>query len=168
MTKLQQTAACPVCFDGLQEGPDQHDYQANWNYWHEHSRSLEQDTAPWVSWQKKEPLVTHEVTGSDTMTKHWLCRGCVYRHNPASGQFSILNCPVCRHVLDIPGRVAGSVAHLQEYASEDVQDNFHFDDDRSIKARTTAHIKGVHHGIQQRRERRQDEVAANSGVSCLS
>jgi len=48
MMKLQQTAVCPVCFEGLHEGPDQHDYQANWDYWHEHSLSLEQDTAPWL------------------------------------------------------------------------------------------------------------------------
>jgi len=130
MTKLQQTATCPICLDGLHEGPDLHDYQANWNYWHEHSLSLEQDTASWVEWQRHEPLVTHEVTGSgDAVTRHWLCRGCVYRHNAVSGQFTIQICPVCRHPLDIPGREAGSVAHLQEYASEDVQDSLQSESD---------------------------------------
>ena len=124
MMKLQQTAVCPVCLDGLPDGCDIDNYEANWKYWHEHSLGLEQHSEEWVLWQKKEPIVTHEVEGSDTVTKHWLCRECVYRHDPVSGTFSILDCPICRQKLVIPGRETGSVAHLQEYAIEDVSDNF--------------------------------------------
>jgi len=129
MMKLQQTAVCPVCFDGLPDGCDIDNYEANWKYWHEHSLGLQQHSEEWALWQKKEPIVTHEVKGSDTVIKHWLCRECVYRHDPVSGTFSILDCPICRQKLVIPGRETGSVAHLQEYAIQDVSDNFQFDAD---------------------------------------
>jgi len=93
MMKLQQTAVCPVCFDGLPDGCDIDNYEANWKYWHEHSLGLEQHSEEWVLWQKKEPIVTHEVEGSNTVTKHWLCRECVYRHDHVRGTFSILIAP---------------------------------------------------------------------------
>ena len=118
MMKLQQSATCPVCLEGAHTDND--DYQENWNQWHAHLLELEAQTEPWLSWQKKEPIVTHKVDGCDML--HWLCRACVYKHNPVSGKFAIETCPVCRFELSIPGRDAENLVNLTEYAHIDVSD----------------------------------------------
>jgi len=117
MSKLQQSAACPICLVGLQNGTDTDDYLENLNHWQEHLLELEEHTEPWLSWHKKEPIVTHKVDGSDKV--HWLCRECVYRHNPDTGQFAVETCPICQHDVNIPGRNADN---LEEYAHRVIAD----------------------------------------------
>jgi len=125
MMKIQQTAACAICQHGVQDGPDKDDYTENWKQWHEHLLALEEASEPWRLWKRKEPIVTHQVEGSDMV--HWLCRECVYRHDPANGRFSVQRCPICRSDLNIPGREAGVEADMHEYAHENPIDTFEFD-----------------------------------------
>lgn len=118
MLQLQQSATCPVCFEGAQTLTDE--YEENWNEWHAHLLELEAHTEAWSSWQHKEPIVTHAVDGSNK--PHWLCRACVYKHNRTNGNFSIECCPFCRVVLNIPSRNAENLANLAAYAYDSVSD----------------------------------------------
>jgi len=118
MLQLQQSATCPVCFEGAQTLTDE--YEDNWNEWHAHLLELEAHTEAWSSWQHKEPIVTHAVVGSNK--PHWLCRACVYKHNRENGNFSIENCPICRVVINIPSRNAENLANLAAYAYDSASD----------------------------------------------
>ena len=73
MLKVQQSAVCPICLQGLQKGTDTDDYVKNWNHWQEHLIELEEQTEPWLSWQKKEPIVAHKVDGSDKVDYEKIC-----------------------------------------------------------------------------------------------
>jgi len=122
---MQQTAACAICQYGLQDGPNKDDYAENWKQWHEHLLALEEQSEPWRLWQRKEPIVTHKVDGCNMV--HWLCRECVYRHDPTTGRFCVQSCPICRTDLNIHGREAGVEAGMDEYAHENIIDTFEFD-----------------------------------------
>ena len=121
MMKLQQSAACPICREGLENGTDNDDYLENWNQWQEHLLELEEQTEPWLLWKNKEPTVTHTIHGSDKV--HWLCRACVYRKNPVTGQFSVQKCPICRHVVNIPARDANNMANMDDHLDESVEES---------------------------------------------
>jgi len=116
--KVQQSTTCPVCL----EGPDidNDDYAENWNDWHQHLLELEEQTAPWLAWQKREPIATHKTDTNDIV--HWLCRECVYRHDPVTRQFAIQACPVCRGVITIPGRDVATLPNREEYAHLNISD----------------------------------------------
>ena len=118
MMKVQQSTTCPVCL----EGPDidNDDYAENWNDWHQHLLELEEQTAPWLAWQKREPIATHKTDTNDIV--HWLCRECVYRHDPVTRQFAIQACPVCRGVITIPGRDVATLPNREEYAHLNISD----------------------------------------------
>ena len=151
--KIQQTAGCYICQYGLQDGPDQDDYAKNWKQWHEHLLALEEQSEPWRLCQRKEPIVTHKVEDSNMV--HWLCRECVYRHDPANGRFCVQCCPICRSDLKIPGREAGVEAGMDEYAHENTIDTFEFnnldlgdDNDNSIEGESEGESdEGVSAGI---------------------
>jgi len=128
MLQLQQSTTCPVCLEGAHTDTDE--YQENWNQWHAHLLELEAHSEAWLSWQHKEPVITHKVDERDA--SHWLCRACVYKHNPVDGKFSIEKCPVCRFVLNIPGRNAENLVNLTAYARtvvSDEEDEIELEDD---------------------------------------
>jgi len=120
---VQQSAACPICKIGVQDGPDMDDYAENWKAWHEHLLTLEEQSEAWLYYKKKEPIVTHKVSGMDMV--HWLCRECLYRHNPVTGVFNVKDCPICHHEITTHRVVC--VAGIDEFAHEDIIDTFAFD-----------------------------------------
>ena len=89
MQRVQQTAACCICMEGLEDGPDPSDYQLNLDYWHRMQCPPGQ-----------KPVIAHIAKPAQGSSGpgiiHWTCYTCANKINAETGRYSVEVCPLCR------------------------------------------------------------------------